>query len=471
MTGYLYFSWLLVITTMMGLGAVESQSSALHYFEVTEPQVFRSWDGLSEAEKATLADQLVQIDLELLKQQKELILDSGNAVPRSYDSFDEFSFAGHVEDRLRGEKSIRRGEVGCLVLAGGQGTRLNYTRPKGTFPISVIKLKSLFQLIAEKVGAASVWAGRSLRLAIMTSLDNDRETREFFEQNGHFGLRKEQISFFVQKSVPLLDVNGNLFLKTAHEISMGADGNGFSIVSLAESGVLKKWRKEGIKIVNVILVDNPLADPFDPELAGFHQRQGHEITLKCTEKTEPEEKVGLLVKENGKCMVVEYSEMEKNEKYRKRPDGRLMHCCANLSLFCFSADFIERMAKEKKSIPLHKAWKAAYCIDSEGKTTLSPKPIAWKFETFIFDWLVHADQVGALLYRREDCFAPLKNATGNDSPETVRTAIQVREREILRSLGIVPPDFPFELAAEFYYPTQTLKTKWKNRKITTSYVK
>lgn len=461
--------WLL---TFLNLQASETarQFQSLEYFKKEEPQVFRFWESLTTEEKLILEDQLNEIDIETLEKQKQLINLSAESMVDSFDSFDGFESSGIRDNFLLGQELIKRGEVGCLILAGGQGTRLHYTRPKGTYPISIIKQKSLFQLIAEKVRAASVWVNRPLRLAIMTSPDNDEETRLFFQQHDYFGLLPSQISFFTQRELPFLDAQGKLFLKTPAELSKGADGNGYSLLRMMESGILNEWIKEGIQWINVILVDNPLADPFDAGLIGFHHQQGVDITLKCTEKFQPEEKVGVLVRQNGNCGVVEYSEMTSSEKNKRRDDGRLKHCCANLSLFCFSVEFIQRMSCERKTIPLHKAWKAAFYLDNEGYCQLSAQPMAWKFETFIFDWLIHAEKVAALLYPRERCFAPLKNLNGVDSPETVREAIQNREREILRSLGLTPPEFPFELSAEFYYPTPALLSKWRSCPITTSYL-
>ncbi len=172
--------------------------------------------------------------------------------------------------------------------------------------------------------------------------------------------------------------------------------------------------------MTIIPVDNPLADPFDAELIGYHAQQKVEITLKCTEKTDPEEKVGVVVRQEGRCAVVEYSEMSGQEKNARRKDGRLKHCCANLSLFCLSLGFIQRIVNEGLSIPLHKAWKAAQFVDEHSNTYSSSQPAAWKFETFIFDWLFHSKKVAALICPREECFAPLKNLKGPDSPETVR---------------------------------------------------
>lgn len=443
--------------------------SSLDHFKHHEKQIFHTWEKLTAVQREALVDQLKRINVETLKKQKSLLQKPFLPDSYSFEPFDAFAFSGHEDNRAIGQTLIRNGQVGCLLLAGGQGTRLQHNGPKGTYPISPVYNKSLFQLCAEKIRATSNWAKRPLQIAIMTSPDNDEETKMFFQTHDYFGLKASQVNFFIQGSLPLLDAHGKLFLKTTYQIASGADGNGNSLLNFAQSGLLKQWLELGITVMTIIPVDNPLADPFDAELIGYHAQEKVEITLKCTEKTQPEEKVGVLVKQNARCTVVEYSEMPDSEKNARRTDGKLKHCCANLSLFCLSVSFIQRMLKEGNALPLHKAWKSAQGLDNNGMPRFSSEPIAWKFETFIFDWLLHAKDVAALLYPREECFAPLKNLAGPDSPETVRRALQQRDRSLLHALtGLPPPDFPFELSSEFYYPTHELQAKWKGRQATTS---
>ena len=84
---------------------------------------------------------------------------------------------------------------------------------------------------------------------------------------------------------------------------------------------------------------------------------------------------------------------------------------------------------------------------------MAAEPNAWKFETYIFDWLQFSKRTAALLYPREECFAPLKNVAGPDSPETVKRALQQRDKVILEALtGLPAPAFPFELPPQYYYP-------------------
>lgn len=427
-------------------------------------QIFRFWNRLSFDEQQQLLDQISHIDGCFLKKQKEQILHKPlPSANTDLEPFLDYFYSGRQEDQKKGTTSIQAGHVGCLILAGGQGTRLEFPYPKGMYPVSVIQKKSLFQLFAEKVVAASKRAGRLLPLAIMTSPLNDEVTREFFTSQNLFGLAPEQLSFFSQEQLPLLDASGHLFLETSYRIAEGPNGNGACLAEFFKSGIWSHWHSQGVRDVNLVLIDNPLADPFDAELIGFHQRQKVELTLKCTEKREAEEKVGVLVKQQGRPRIIEYSEISSKERQALASDGRLKHRCANLSLFCFSMSFIEKIADKAHDLPLHCVWKITKYTNEKGVSCQPIEPNAWKCELFIFDLLKYAEQVATLVYPRSQCFAPLKNCSGPDSLETVQAALQQRDREIIKQLtGIEPPSGAFELAADFYYPPPELLAQWQH---------
>lgn len=439
--------------------------------QMEQAQLIQHVDRLSIEEENELTQQINAIDQSILKRQRELVLNPPSNEQKTFEAFDDFADCGSIEDFNSGKKLIAVGKVGCLVLAGGQGSRLGYNGPKGLFPVSIVKQKTLFQLLAEKVLAAGQQAGRPLFLAIMTSPENDTETRNYFEKNNRFGLSKDQLFFFVQGNLPLLDAKGNLFLETRSKLAEGPDGNGHCFRRFFETGVWQQWQKAGIQYVNVVLVDNPLADPFDAELFGFHARKGSDITVKCAEKNDPTEKVGVVVKKGDNFTVVEYSEMPDVEKQARNKDGSLKHRCANLSLFCFSMDFIQRTASQPDRMPLHKAWKAVKYLAADGTTKQADQPNAWKFEAFIFDLLEETNKVSALLYPRNLCFAPLKNGVGADSLATVQTALQQRDAEIFKEVtGVTPPAPPFELSQAFYYPTPALIDKWNGQAGKSGYI-
>lgn len=343
---------------------------------------------------------------------------------------------------------------------GGQGTRLGFSGPKGAYPVTAIKKKSLFQRVCEKVLAAGHQVGTQLSLAIMTSQDNDRETREFITKHQNFGLQKEQIDYFVQGSLPMLNTEGQCFENAEGQLATGADGNGSVFEHFVSSGIAARWKEKGIRFVFFIPVDNALADPFDVELVGCHARSQVDVTIKATWRHDPFEKMGVLVRKSGKVHVVEYSEIEESERVRCGLQGRLVHPLANLSQFCFSLAFMERVAQER--LPLHIAVKTVN--GRQGKCQ------AYKFEYFVFDALEFAGQTAILVAPRHRCFAALKNREGPDSLATAQADLLAFDREVYQELtGLAPdPGALLELSAKFYYPTLELKQSLNNRDLPSS---
>lgn len=347
--------------------------------------------------------------------------------------------------------------MACLIVAGGQGTRLHLQGPKGLYPITNIRKKSLFQLFSEKILAAGRQVAKPLNVAIMTSPLNFGVTLTYFEAHNLFGLNPNQLDFFIQNMLPFLDDQGNLFLEEKDILAQGPDGNGSALYHLCVQGIVAKWREQGIKYLNFVMIDNPLGDPFDAELLGFHARNQNDITIKCILKKQADEKVGVLVKQDAKAQVIEYTEMPEKERKQTLPNGTLKHACSNISLFCISLSFIEKLFTQKIELPLHPAYKTAKSVENRQIN-------AWKFEHFIFDILPLADKVQALLYPRETCFAPLKNASGENTPLSVQEALQLRDKQIYEELFEKPaPSEPFELAQDFYYPIPYYVEMWRKR--------
>ncbi|MFZ0564916.1 MAG: UTP--glucose-1-phosphate uridylyltransferase, partial [Chlamydiales bacterium] len=339
------------------------------------------------------------------------------------------------------------GRCACLLLAGGQASRLGCTGPKGCYPVSFVKKKSLFQLVAEKIKAASEQAGYPLQLAIMTSPLNHLETEAFFVQNAFFRLSPHQVSFFYQRMWPFLDFQGNLFLETPDRLGCGPNGNGEVFSRLCESGIWQKWEKMGVQMVNVLPIDNPLAAPFDQELFGFHARHQCEVTIKAAMRQESQEEVGVIGSQRNKPIVTEYSEMTESSLKKS--------LIANLGLYCFSMSFIDKV--KNLSLPIHRAKKN---VNRMGETVK-----AWKFEKFIFDVLPASDHSEVWLYPKERCFAPLKNFQGPNNIDAVQAALLSLDRHVYLNISGVepPPDQAFELAAEFYYPTCVQLAKWEGQ--------
>lgn len=427
---------------------------------INQEHLLVHWELLTESEREHLLIQINALDISTFHLQQQLLQIDPQSFTKDLEPYTDYAYAGNMADFNAGRHSIAQGHVGCLLIAGGQGTRLRFTGPKGLFPITPIKHKTLFQFFAEKVAAAGRQNNRKLPLAIMTSPLNHEETCRYFAEHQNFGLEADQLFIFSQNMLPFLDKQGNLFFENPGYIAQGPDGNGFSLKYFVQQGIWKKWQDLGVRYVNYVLIDNALADPFDAELVGFHERQLADVTVKCTLRGHVQEKVGVLTKQGNQIKVTEYSELPEIEKKASNPDGTLKHRCANLSLFCLSMPFIAKAAQHP--LPLHLAYKS---VNALGKTDEK----AWKFETFIFDLLPVAQRLAALLYPRERCFAPLKNYSGEGSPDTVRQALLAQAKMIMADITkLPPPEHPFELSADFYYPTLELLSKWLGGRISST---
>lgn len=434
------------------------------------PGLVEHWHHLNSDKKRRLQAQISQIDLPTLRLQQQLAGQQEKNIHKTLSPFKAYAQAGNPEDIQRGKEALAQGEAGCLVVAGGQGSRLRISGPKGMCQVTAIRKKSLFQLLAEKTIAAGRQVGRLLPLAIMTSPLNHTDTVSFFESHALFGLDPSQVSFFSQDTLPFLDQHGHLFLETPDTLAEGPDGNGGVLRQFMRSGIWDKWLAAGVRYVNFVLIDNPLADPFDAELIGYQKRRNGDAVIKCTYRKNPDEKVGVIVQEHEKAVVVEYTELPKEEQIAIDAQGSLRHLLANLSLFLFDMSFIHRVANA--SLPLHKAFKAVKYLNSKGEVVQADHPMAWKFERFIFDVLPLGTKVEALVYPRERCFAPLKNFSGDDSLESVSRALQHRDRQVLGEVTGLPCQAKdIEISQDFYYPTDDLLRKWRGRPVTqTGYI-
>ncbi|GAB5411691.1 MAG: UTP--glucose-1-phosphate uridylyltransferase [Chlamydiales bacterium] len=322
-------------------------------------------------------------DEKLFAQQKELIVAPKPSLDPAFTP--PQNFVKHVA-KEKGERAILEGKVACIVCAGGMGTRLGISGPKGT--AKVLGEKTLFQLLCEK-------APKGASIAIMTSPQNDRATREFFLRHNHFGL---QVEFFVQNELPLMDTNGNWFADKNGKTAMAPDGNGEVLQLLYKSGIYEKWQKRGVEYVNILPIDNPLADPFDPELISLMIEKRVSLSIKAIEKCDCHEHLGLLAEKNGRLYVLEYSEYK-----QKKLDSWTI---GNTGLFAVTMAFIEKV--HGATLPLHLA-----------KKKLGEKKV-YKFEKFNFDLFAHVNSYAGIISDRKKCFSPLKNATGPNSFETVK---------------------------------------------------
>jgi len=354
------------------------------------------------------------------------------------------------ENRYRadGERLLREGRLGCFVVAGGQGSRLGFEGPKGCYPAGPVTGKSLFAIFAEQILAASKHYRRPIPWYIMTSPLNHAPTVEFFERHAYFGLNQDDVSFFAQGVMPSIDrATGRVLLASKHEVATNPDGHGGSLKALFVSGALDDMRARGVEHISYFQVDNPLVKCVDPVFLGLHATapdSSGEMSSKMLPKRDPAERVGVFAKLDGKLGMVEYSDLPEKLASKRESDGRLTFNAGNPAIHLLGWRFVERLNSDPAfSLPFHRADKKVPCIDPETGANIDPaEPNAVKLERFVFDALPLAERSIILETDRTTEFAPIKNASGEDSSESSRRIQTERNAAWLELHGVQIPRTP-----------------------------
>ena len=366
--------------------------------------------------------------------------------------------------REAGEAALSQGTVAAFVVAGGQGSRLQYDGPKGCYEIAPLSAKSLFQIHAEKTLAAARRYKTRIPLYVMTSQANDDAVRAFFQSHNFFGLPPQDLAFCVQRMLPAFDPDGRLLLEQTDRLFTSPDGHGGSYFALASSGALDDMARRGIRHISYFQVDNPLVPVADPLFIGEHIRSGSDMSSKVVAKREPMEGLGVFGFVDGELRVVEYSEMTKRQKEKKLPDGSLKYAFGSIAVHIIDADFARQMASD--DLPFHLAKKKIPHLGPDGRRVEPDQPNGIKFERFVFDGVPRARSPLVMEVRREDEFAPVKQFDGSDSPATCRAAMMAQHQRWLRQAGIeIADDRPVEISPLFALGPTELRTKLRQRQL------
>lgn len=404
-----------------------------HFKSKGQGHVFTFFEELSEAEQELLLQQAADIDLdELSDLVSTLVHGTGSKNESIADALEPADYTplpnregGNpslwIEAREKGEAALRAGRVAAFTVAGGQGTRLGYDGPKGTFGVTPVLKKSLFQVFAEKILASSRIFGRPVPWFILTSIINHEETVAFFKQHDYFGLPPEKVHFFSQGLMPAVDGDGNILMAGKGQIALSPDGHGGALRALVRSGSIRQMEADGIDTISYFQVDNPLVRCLDPAFIGFHLMNDSELSSKMVPKAYPEEKVGVFCRKDGKALVVEYSDLPERLSQERDESGEIRFCAGSIAIHMFDRNFVDRLGSgrdESARLPFHLAHKKVPFLDESGTLQEPAEPNAYKFEMFVFDALPFAANPVIIETERADDFSPVKNATGVDSAET-----------------------------------------------------
>jgi UDP-N-acetylglucosamine/UDP-N-acetylgalactosamine diphosphorylase len=449
------------------------------FLRAGQGQVFAFFDRLPAAGQRALLAQADEIDLAELDRLNRTLLAPGAAAgvdlsglaPAPYELLpvhggDQRRWA---QAKVAGETALRAGRVAAFTVAGGQGTRLGYDGPKGTFPVTPVRQKTLFQVFAEKILAAGLRYGRPLHWFIMTSHANHTATEEFFAGHRFFGLDRARVHFFRQGRMPAVGFDGKILLEAKDSLALSPDGHGGSLRALVRSGALDLMQREGIDIVSYFQVDNPLVRCIDPAFFGWHILASSEMTSKMVPKAYAEEKVGHFCTQAGRLIVIEYSDLPLAVQRETDAAGRLRYMAGSIAIHVLDREFVRRMAVggEGTALPFHRADKKICVIDAAGRPLMPEKANGVKFEMFVFDALPFARNPLVIETSRADDFSPVKNATGLDSPQTCRDDQMRQFARWLRAQGAAVetdasdlPLAPLEVSPLFGYDEDSFAETW-----------
>lgn len=392
--------------------------------EYNQQHIIKLLEKLEGKEKEELVEQISKVDfhqiMELYENTKKDIeikenkieeihyLDKAKLNKAEMDIFNEL-----------GEKVIVSGHYAVITMAGGQGTRLGHTGPKGTFKLDVYgKGKYLFEILAENLKEANKKYNTIIPWYIMTSRENNDETQEFLEKNNYFGYDKNSVMLFEQGELPLVNLEGKMLIGKDMKIKEASDGNGGVFTSLRKTGMLADMKERGVKWIFIGGVDNAILKMADTTLLGMAIDKNVQIASKSVVKANPHEKVGVFCKMNGHPKVIEYSELPKSMAEEVDYNGELKYGESHIMCNLFTIEAIEKISKEP--LIYHSAVKKNSYIDESGIEIIPDMPNSYKFEAFIFDSFELFDDIAILRGKREDDFAPVKNKDGVDSPKTAK---------------------------------------------------
>ncbi len=410
-----------------------------------QEHVLNGWDKLFLDQQEQLLADIARVDFKwVAERRKELFANGGQSpTPNGFEPGAVIKLPKTEQERRRsqeawemGESKLRQGKVAAFLVAGGQGTRLGFSGPKGSYPIGPISNRSLFQWHAEQILARSRRYGAAIPWYIMTSRENDHDSKLFFEEKNFFGLPKNDVFFFQQEMVPCLDLEGKLMLASPCTLAMNPNGHGGALSGLYRSGGIRDMRRRGIEYISYFQVDNPLVTICDPLFVGWHVLENAEMSCKVLEKCLPSERIGVVCKQGGKAMVVEYIDLPDDKQREMGPDGRLRFWAGSIAIHIIDVDFAEHCGV--LGLPWHQSRKKVPYFT--GNRLVKPeKENAVKFETFVFDALPHAKATVNLEVKREHEFAPVKNAEGIDSAPSCRQLLSNHFCEWLTDAGVLMP--------------------------------
>lgn len=375
---------------------------------------------LTETQKSNLLNQIINIDFDEIL---ELYNSFNNSDPNPTEEIEPLNYI--VKDSIptnklkqyynTGIKAIKSGKIGIITLAGGQGSRLGFKGPKGTFCLDIEPKISLFEILCNYI---KVYANKykvNIPWYIMTSTSNYFDTINFFEQNNFFDYPRKNMQFFTQDNLPIIDINGKLVLSEIYKIHFASNGNGNVFHSLKKANLISDMESKKLNWLFIGGVDNVLLNPLDPIFIGFTISNKNPISSKTLFKEDPKDIDWIFANKKGHPSIVDCENFTEQISKIKDKKGNFLYRETNMLAHLFSLNAIKKVSNIK--LPYHRAFRKNAFVNDEGMKQVPDCPNVYKFEQFVFDAFSYFNNISLLRVNKEDEFAPIKDFNGPHNPE------------------------------------------------------
>ena len=389
-----------------------------------QEHLIRFYDELTDDEKNVLLNQILNINFEQILTLYDDSFKPNNVSKEDITPIGYFEKSNFSDEQISyysniASDKIKSGQFAVVTLAGGQGTRLGYKGPKGTYEIEFDDCKkSLFQIMCEDIKRSNEKFNVTIPWYIMTSYENDIQTKEYFEQHDYWGYPKDSVKFFTQGKLPLVDSDRKLFLQEIYLIKEGSNGNGNVFSAMKKHKILDDMKEKGIKWISFGGIDNILLKNIDLLFIGLTIYNDQLTASKSIFKQTPLEKTAVYCRKYGRPNILYYDEIDLEISELKDENGLYLYRDANMLSHLMHIDIVSKISNV--SLNYHRAHKKNAFVNSEGMKQVPDKLNSFKFENFIFDAFTFFDDLLLLRVNPNEEFAPIKNFTGIYNPDTAR---------------------------------------------------
>ena len=372
-----------------------------------QEQILRYINELNNLEKDNLLNQIKDIDFDLVND-----VYNSSFIDEKYDSnlVNNLKIIREIDDKeinkyiSCGENIIKNNEYAIVLLSGGFGSRLGLNKPKGCLELNIKNTKkSLFEIFIDKLKNANKKYNTNINLYIMTSKENNKMVQDYFKDNNYFDY--DNITFFKQDNFPILDLKGKIVLKDKSNILFGPNGNGDVFNALKRNNILDDMNNKKIKYILFSTIDNVLIKLVDPLFIGATICNNYELSSKTIDNTDMNLKDWIFCKYNNKPCMISPEKLDVNIINKKDKEGNYLYNQKNIACHLISIDLLNIFSN--KELKYHRVFRHNVFLDENNTLTSNNEKNSYKFEKFIFDAFIYANDM--LLYRTTDEeFCPIK---------------------------------------------------------------